>query len=109
LPPTGDDVAEVGDRCFLTSPDGGEMDFTFLDPRRFFPPDCDACSQFHQHFISCFCVNIHLTKKLQSQSVITEKLWETLLYEKSAHKMLVKLTPAVLHVPLSLPLCCSCT
>jgi hypothetical protein len=43
LPPTGDDVTEVGDRCFLTSPDGGEMDFVLRDPRRFLPPDCDAC------------------------------------------------------------------
>ncbi len=85
LPPTGDDVAEVGDRCFLTSPDGGEMDFAFLDPRRFFPPDCDACSQFHQFFKAAFVLIFIL--KMQSQSVNRTKLWKTLLYEKSAYKM----------------------
>jgi len=33
-----------------------------------------VCSQFHQHFISSFCANILLPKKLQSQTVIREKL-----------------------------------
>jgi len=34
-----------------------------------------------------------LLKKIQSQSVIREKLRKTLLYKKGAPKMLVKLTP----------------
>jgi len=32
-------------------------------------------------------------KKLQTQSIGTEKFLKTLLNEKGAHKMLVKLTP----------------
>jgi hypothetical protein len=42
---------------------------------------------FHQHY--------SFTKILQNQSVITDMMRKTLLYEKVAHKMLVKLTPAI--------------
>jgi hypothetical protein len=34
-----------------------------------------------------------LAKKFQSQTVIREKLRKILLYEKGAHKILMKLTP----------------
>jgi len=34
-------------------------------------------------------------KKLQSQTIIREKLHKALSYEKRAHKMLMKLTPGV--------------
>ena len=43
-------------------------------------------SQFHQHLTSSFCGNFILP-------VSTEKLRKTLSCKKSAHKMLVKLTP----------------
>ena len=38
---------------------------------------------------------ISICQKLQTQTVSTEKLGKTLLFEKDAHKMLVKLTPAI--------------
>jgi len=37
----------------------------------------------------------YCAKKLQSQTVIREKLRKTLCYEKGVHKMFVKLTPVV--------------
>jgi len=39
--------------------------------------------------------SIFLLQKIQSQSVIREKLPKTLSYEKGVLKMLVKLTPGV--------------
>jgi len=48
-------------------------------------------SKFHQHFTSSFCADI-LSLKLQSQTVIREKLHKAFLYEKG--KVLMKLTPA---------------
>jgi len=53
-----------------------------------------ACSQFHQHFMSSFCANILLLKKLQSQTLIREKLRKALLNKKGARKMLMKLNHA---------------
>jgi len=80
----------------------------------------DIYSQFHEHFTSSFCAFILLPKnyrsyacfkarnmyqpchiivgkmekkKLQSQTVIREKLSKALLYEKGVDKMLMKLTP----------------
>jgi len=50
-------------------------------------------SQFHQDFTSSFCADILVPKKLQSQTVPTEKLCKALLYEKVEYKMLMKLTP----------------
>jgi hypothetical protein len=47
-------------------------------------------SRFHQHFTHPFCA-----KKLQSQNVTREKLRQLLLYKKSSHKMLMKLTTGV--------------
>jgi len=51
----------------------------------------DYCGQFHQHFMWEFFVRkcfgqLHVTK---------EKLPKRLLYKKSAHKMLMKLTPGL--------------
>jgi len=44
--------------------------------------------------MSSFSANIYyLTKKLQSQTVIGEKLLKTLSHEKAPFKMSVKLTP----------------
>ncbi len=51
-----------------------------------------TCSQVHQHFMNRFCTVI-LSQKIQSQTVIREKLCKTLLYKKFAHKMLMILTP----------------
>jgi len=52
-----------------------------------------SCSQFQQHFTRRFCANILSSKKLQSQTVSRKKSCKTtLLYEKAAHKMLMKLT-----------------
>jgi hypothetical protein len=53
-------------------------------------------SQFHQHFTSSFCANIKRQRKLQSQTVIREKVRKTLLNKKKAAcKVLIKLTPYV--------------
>jgi len=60
-----------------------------------------SCSQCHQYFTSGFCADILLAKKLQTQTVSTEKLLKTLSYEKAASNMLVKLTPVL---PALLPL-----
>jgi len=55
----------------------------------------ENCSSFHQHFFTnSFCADILSPKKLQSQTVSREKLQKTLSYQKAAHKVLVKLTPA---------------
>jgi len=51
------------------------------------------CNQFHQHFMNSFCANILWPKKIQSQTIIIEKMNRTLLYKKSTRKMLMKLTP----------------
>ena len=40
---------------------------------------------------------IFFAKKLQTQTVSTEKLRKTLLYEKAAHKKLVKLAPGTMQ------------
>jgi hypothetical protein len=46
--------------------------------------------QFHQHFLSSFCADILLTKNYKAkQTASREKLHITLLYEKSAYKILV--------------------
>jgi len=50
-------------------------------------------SPFHQHLTSSFCANILTPKKLQSQTVIREKLQKAPLYKKGARKMLMKLIP----------------
>ncbi len=52
-----------------------------------------AWGQFHQHFMSSFCTEIILPKKLQSQTVTREKLRKTLPYKKGSIQMLMKLTP----------------
>jgi len=51
--------------------------------------EIETCSQFYQHFGSSFYADI-LSTKLQSQTVIKEKL----LYKKTVCKMLLKLKPA---------------
>ncbi len=51
------------------------------------------CSHFYLHFTSSFCSNIHLTRKLQSLTVSRVKLCWTLVYKKSACKILVKWIP----------------
>jgi len=50
-----------------------------------------TCSRFQQHFLSSFCDNILSTTKLQSQTVIREKLHKALSYKKGLSKMLMKL------------------
>ena len=50
-------------------------------------------SQFHQQFTSSFCADCHSSKKIQTQTVRTEKLRKTLSYYKAACKILLKLTP----------------
>ncbi len=55
-----------------------------------------ACRQFYQHFAISFCTDFLAPKKLQSQTVIREKLCKALLYEKGWSKMLMKLTPGQL-------------
>jgi len=47
-------------------------------------------SPFHQHY--------SFAKKLQNQSVISDMMRKTLLYEKVARKMLIKLTPGGLPI-----------
>jgi len=49
---------------------------------------------FTNIYVQIFC-QYSFIKKLQSQTVIREKLQEALLYEKGICKMLMKLTPAV--------------
>jgi len=49
--------------------------FVWIRPKR-------SCSQFHQHFTSSFCFNIILSKNLQRQTVIKEKLFKILSYKK---------------------------
>jgi hypothetical protein len=44
--------------------------------------------------MSSFCANNLAPKKLQSQTVIREKLCKALMYEKVTSKMLMKVTPA---------------
>jgi len=51
----------------------------------------EICSQFQQHFTSSFCSNYPFDRKLQTQTVNTQKLHKTLLYRKAARKMLVKI------------------
>jgi len=46
----------------------------------------DTYSQFHQYFTSSFCADILAPKKLQSQTVIREKLHKALLYKKALVK-----------------------
>jgi len=55
--------------------------------------EIDSSSQFHQHFTSSFCANILASKKLQSQTLIREKMRKALLCEIGTRKMLMKLTP----------------
>ena len=50
------------------------------------------CGQFHPQFRISFFANFHLPKNYKIQTVGTEKLCKTLLYEKADCKMLVKLT-----------------
>jgi len=61
-----------------------------------------ACSQFHQNFTSSFAPVLFHQKKLQSQTVIREKLHETLLYNKL---MVVKLFPKLCGENLSPNVC----
>jgi len=49
-------------------------------------------SQFHQHFTRRFFKKIHC-QKIQTKVVSREKLFITLHYQKSAHKILMKITP----------------
>jgi len=49
--------------------------------------------QFYQHFTSSFCADILVLKHYKSHTVSRKKLRTTLLYENTACKMLVKLTP----------------
>jgi len=42
-------------------------------------------------------------KKLQSQTVIREKHFKTLLFKKAAHKLLMKLTPPLPPIPMGFP------
>jgi len=53
-----------------------------------------SCSQLYQHFMSSFC-QFFLSPKNTKPKWTREKLLEALSYEKSAHKMLMKLTPLV--------------
>jgi len=53
-----------------------------------------SLSQFHEHFTSNF-----FAKKLQSQTVMREKLRNALLYKKVLCNMLMKLTPGQLCKP----------
>ncbi len=48
-------------------------------------------SQFHQLFSSSFC-KFSFAKKLQTQTLRTEKLPQTISYENTARNMSVKLT-----------------
>jgi len=41
-----------------------------------------SCSQFYQLLTSSFFADLHLSKKLQTQTVSTEKLFKTLSHEK---------------------------
>ncbi len=52
--------------------------------------------QFHQHFTKKNVDQYLFAKKSQSQNVTKEKLHKTVLNEKFAHKMLVKLAPEVI-------------
>jgi len=52
----------------------------------------ETSSKFHQHFMSSFCANILLPKKLQSQTVVRGKLQKALLYKKCTCKILMTLT-----------------
>jgi len=61
-----------------------------------FVDEIDGCSQLHQQFTISFCANILAPKKLLSLTVIREKLFRTLSYEKGASKLLIKLTTGVL-------------
>jgi len=54
--------------------------------------DDEAWGQFHQHFMLAFFANI-LRPKNYKAKCDREKLREALLYEKHAHKMLMKSTP----------------
>ncbi len=54
-------------------------------------------SQFHQHYTNSFWAVILLTKKIQTQAVC-RKSAQTLLYKKTAHKMLVKLNWPVVNL-----------
>jgi hypothetical protein len=56
-----------------------------------------SSSQFHQHFLSIFCADNLLHKKIQSQTVIREKLRKALSCEKVLSKMLMKLTSGSLN------------
>ena len=49
-------------------------------------------SQFHQQFRISFFANFLLPKKLPTQIVSTEMLYEIVLYKNAVYKMLVKLT-----------------
>ena len=49
------------------------------------------------NIIQAVFLPISFRQKLLTQTVSTEKLRKTLLFEKAAHKMLVKLTP-ILHL-----------
>jgi len=62
--------------------------------RAFYVDEIDTRCQFHQHFTSTFCANIFAPKKFKAKTYL-KKLRKVLLYKKFAHKMLMKLTPAV--------------
>ena len=53
------------------------------------PPKMSISPTFYDHLFSPF----HFAKKLQTQTVRTEKLHKSLSYKKAARKMLVKLPP----------------
>ena len=50
-----------------------------------------TCVQFHQHFMSSFCADIRLTKKLQCNK--REAVQKHLGTKKCWSKMMMKLTP----------------
>ena len=57
--------------------------------------EIDHIIQFHQNVIASFFCCFPYAKKLQTQTVSTEKLRITFTYKKAACKMMVKLIPAV--------------
>ncbi len=54
----------------------------------------NSFGQFHQHFMSAFVPLFLRQIKVQTKNVGTKKLCAKILYKKSTHKMLVKLTHA---------------
>jgi len=71
----------------------------FFSPKHDRPPPLPAMVNFTNILQAAFAL-ISFYKKLQSQTVSSEKLHNSLLWEKFAHKMLVKLTPGTVIVML---------